>query len=364
MTRPLRVGLVGANPDRSWAMLSHLPAISKLPGLKLTAVATSRAETAVAAGTAFGVDEYYASAAELAASPNVDIVSVCVKVPYHAEIVRAALAQGKHVLCEWPLALDVMEAEALRDESLRAGVHCGVGLQARFSPAVRRAHDLIASGAIGKPLTVSISGSTEGHGPALPSAYAYLCEDAKGATMSTILTGHALDMSIAVLGGGLREVQALTAIKWPQVKLTDRDGYVVRDTPDYLSIQGRFANGAVLNAELNGGRPASTPFRLEVVGTEGSLALSGSHPYGFQASDLTLESSASHVPPEAPAAPGLSGPTANVGEVYARFAEDIRTGERRTPDFVHATKLHHLIATIKQAAASGQRQMVEDGPED
>lgn len=362
MTKPLRVGLVGANPDRSWAMLSHLPAISKLPGLKLTAVATSRAETAQAAGTAFGVDEYYSSAAELAASPNVDIVSVCVKVPYHAEIIRAALAQGKHVLCEWPLALSASEAEALRDEGLRAGVHCGVGLQARLNPAVRRAHDIIASGAIGKPLTVSVSGSTEGHGPALPSAYAYLCEDAKGATMSTILTGHALDTCVAVLGG-LREVQALTTIKWPHVQLTDRDGYVVRDTPDYLSIQGRFANGAVLNAELDGGRPGNTPFSLEIVGTQGSLTLSGCHPYGFQASELSLESPVPHDPPEAPAAPGLAGPTANVGEVYARFAEDIRTGEHRTPDFVHAAKLHRLIETIKLAAASGQRQVVEGGPE-
>jgi predicted dehydrogenase len=120
----------------------------------------------------------------------------------------------------------------------------------------------------------------------------------------------------------------------------------------------------VLNAELDGGRPATTPFRLEIVGTEGSLTLSGSHPYGFQAGDLTLVSSAPFDPLEAPAAPGLAGPTANVGEVYARFAEDIRTGERRTPDFVHAAKLHALIASIKLAAANGQRQTVEDGPQD
>lgn len=53
----LRVGLVGANPDQSWAKLSHIPAIKALPDVKLVAVATSNAKSARAAGEAFGVEE-------------------------------------------------------------------------------------------------------------------------------------------------------------------------------------------------------------------------------------------------------------------------------------------------------------------
>ena len=362
MTEPLRIGLVGANPDRSWAMLSHLPAIALIPGIELTAVATSNADSARAAGAAFGVDEYYASAADLARSPNVDIVSVSVKVPYHAEIIRAAIGARKHVLCEWPLALSVEEADALTQEVEQVGVHCGIGLQGRMSPAARRARDIVAAGAIGRPLSVSVFASTEGHGAALPTAYAYLCDDAKGATMSTILTGHVLDLSIAILGP-LAEVQAMTAIKYPQVKLTDQEGYVARDTPDYLSVEGKFESGAMLSAQLDGGRPGDTPFRFEVVGTKGTLVLRGGHPYGFQAGELQLESSVAFEAPDAPAAPGLSGPTANVGELYARFAQDIRSGERRTPDFAHAARLHRLIRLVRTADATGQRQQRDDWPQ-
>lgn len=344
-------------------MLSHLPAIARLPGLELTAVATTNPESAKAAAAAFGVDEYYWSADELARSPNVDIVSVSVRVPFHAQIVRAALAAGKHVMCEWPLAVDVAEADALAAEAASAGVHHGVGLQARMNPAARRARDIVASGALGRLLTVSVFASTEGHGTALPLSYAYLCDDAKGATMSTILTGHLMDLGIHVLGP-LAELQALATIKHAQVKLTDREGFVERDTPDYLSVHGRFANGAMLNAELDGGRPGDTPFRFEVVGTEGSLALRGSHPYGFQAGDLQLECSVPFAAPDAPAAPGLAGPTTNVGELYARFAQDIRTGERVTPDFAHAARLHRLIRSIRSASDSGARQRPDDWPQD
>ncbi len=220
MAVPLRVGLVGANPDRSWALLSHLPAIDRVDGVELTAVATSNEASARAAAVAFGVEHAYVGGAALADSPHVDIVSVCVKVPHHAEIVRAALAAGKHVLCERPLALSVEEAEA-------AGVQCAVGLQARMSPAVRRARDLVQAGAIGRLLTVLLAASTEGHAAALPSAYAYLCSAANGANMSTILTGHALDVATFVMGG-LAELQSMASIKFPEVRLTDRQGHVIR----------------------------------------------------------------------------------------------------------------------------------------
>ncbi len=63
---PLRIGLVGANPNQSWAKLSHIPAIQALPEVELVAVATSNDKSAREAGEAFGVSQFYGNADELA----------------------------------------------------------------------------------------------------------------------------------------------------------------------------------------------------------------------------------------------------------------------------------------------------------
>jgi predicted dehydrogenase len=64
----------------------------------------------------------------------VDVVVITVKVPAHAQLVQAALAAGKHVYCEWPLARTTEEAESLVALARAAGVRHTIGLQARHAP--------------------------------------------------------------------------------------------------------------------------------------------------------------------------------------------------------------------------------------
>lgn len=359
--KPLQVGLVGANPEQSWAKFSHLPALNALPDLKLIAVATTKIETARAGAAAFGVDEYYASAAELAHSADVEIVSVVVKVPYHAEIVTAALDAGKHVLCEWPLARTVEEAETLVEMAARTDVHVAVGLQGRFNPAARRARDLVSSGALGRPLTANIVSTTSGFGPQVPSAYAYFDDPASGTNLSTIAGGHTLDLAIAILGG-IRELDAMGSVQYPTVELVDKGETIARTLPDHLTIGARFESGCALTCEIVGGCAGETPFTFRIVGTQGELTLRGGSMFGFQGGDLTLEANVDFAAPDAATAPELEGPTVNVGELYARFALDIERGEHQTPDFAHALKLQKLIRSVGVAAQSGTRQTPDDWP--
>jgi predicted dehydrogenase len=359
---PLRVGLVGANTEQSWAKFSHIPAIETLANCKLTAVATSKIETAREAGAVFGVDEYYASASELAQSENVELVSVCVKVSHHRDLVFAALDAGKPVLCEWPLALSVEEAEEMTERAEQAGVNATVNLQGRMSPAARLAHEAIASGSIGQPLTASILSTTSGFGSQSPQAYAYMYDPAQGATLSTVTAGHTLDLAIYLLGG-IGEIAALTTIKYKSIELTDAPGEVVNKTPDYLAIQARFENDCVLSVEVDSGRAMDdVPFIFKIIGTKGQLTLKGGSIFGFQGGELTLEATVPLNNPEPPASPELKGPLANVGEMYACLARDLRTGEKTTPSFGHGTKLHKLIRSIGIAAESGDRQKSDDWP--
>ena len=71
---PLRVGIVGADAGRSWAKEAHVPALQKLPGLKLTSVATRTEKSARAAAEAFGAKYWYDDALALVQSDEMDIV--------------------------------------------------------------------------------------------------------------------------------------------------------------------------------------------------------------------------------------------------------------------------------------------------
>src|SRR6267378_7047349 len=131
-TKRIRVGIIGANPDRGWAAQAHIPALRSLSDdFEITALSTSRRESADAAGELFRVPLAFDNHQELVNSPAVDVVAVTVKVPYHLELASAALAAGKSVYCEWPLGKGVKEAAALAALAKRQNVLAVAGLQAR-----------------------------------------------------------------------------------------------------------------------------------------------------------------------------------------------------------------------------------------
>lgn len=352
MEKVLRIGLVGANADRSWAKDSHVPAVGRLPGLTVSAVATRSEASAKAAAAAFSADFWFTDAIALATSENVDVVTVCVKVPDHARIVLAALEAGKHVYCEWPLARDAAEAEMLAAAAVSAGRVCAIGLQGRYDPAAGAARELVTSGKIGRPLSARVMSTTAAFGPRWTSAYDYLNRAESGANLTTILGGHTIDLATYVLGN-VMEMNAIAEIQFPCVLLTDTGAEIERNTPDQLFITSRHASGCVLSVEIGGYRPADTPFVFELTGSDGWLRLVGGDPRGFQAGTLTLHSS---VDVEAPSRViPLTGPAANVAQVYSALAQDILTGTRTVTDFGHATELTHLIDHVLETARSGVR---------
>jgi predicted dehydrogenase len=138
------------NAERGWAKEAHVPALRNLAGLKLMAVATCSAKSAQAAAQAFGVDHWYDDALALVGSDEMDIVAICVKVPEQRKVLLAALEAGSTSTASRHFGRNLQEAEELAAATERAGVHVAIGLQARQSPAARRARQLVAEGAIGR----------------------------------------------------------------------------------------------------------------------------------------------------------------------------------------------------------------------
>jgi predicted dehydrogenase len=127
--KKIRVGIIGANPDRGWATQAHIPALTSLSDdFEITALSTTRRESADAAAAFFGVPLAFDNHEDLVNNPAVDVVAVTVKVPYHLELATAALGASKSVYCEWPLGNGLKEAETLAELAKRQRVRLGNGL--------------------------------------------------------------------------------------------------------------------------------------------------------------------------------------------------------------------------------------------
>jgi predicted dehydrogenase len=148
-----RVGVIGANggTDR-WGARAHLPAVLALEEAELTAVCTSREETARHAQERSGAALAFWDYEKLVRSDEVDLVTVSVRISLHHPIVLAALEAGKHVFCEWPLSLHSALATAMHTQAQAQGVAHAVGTQARFSPGIMYARELMAQHYVGRPL--------------------------------------------------------------------------------------------------------------------------------------------------------------------------------------------------------------------
>jgi predicted dehydrogenase len=353
----IRVGIVGANAEKSWAKDSHVPAIKGVPGLRLAAVATRNERSAREAAQTFSAERWFSDPFAMIQDDQIDVVTIAVKVPAHRELVLAALEAGKAVFCEAPLGRTVAEAEEMARAA--GSLHTAIGLQGRLNPAVRRAAQLISSGNIGRPLNANIVSTTVGFGPELPSSYDYFNKTSSGANLLTINAGHTFDL-VEVTLGPIIEVDARTEILWPVVRLTDTGEESVRETADQVAVLGKTQSGAVFTADIHGGvAPQDTRSSFEIRGSEGWLSLTSDHPYGFQAGDFKLTSNIPFATPDETAVSGgLMGAAINVGEVYAHLIRDLREGTYTTPGFDHALHNTRLIEAIRRAAERGERQKI------
>jgi len=360
MANKLRLGFVGANPRSTWASQSHFPALLASPDVEMTAACTTRQESAEAARKAFGAKLAFTDFREMVKSPEIDAVAVCVKVPLHYEPTKAAIAAGKHVYTEWPLGRNTAEAEELASLARAKGVLTAVGLQSRVSPALLYMKELVESGYVGEVLACHADCMRDG---ALerPSSRTWQRDFSLGANTHTIANGHVIDALRFVVGDFAR-VSCMVTTQAKQWYETDTKQMVDVTSPDNILVSGKLARGAVASVHVAAVPWAGGGVRMVIYGREGTLMATGSissqrgemlRVQGAQKShelkDLPLPDRYFWVPPEFP-----RGDPFNVGQMYALFAEAVRTGKNRLPTFDTAVDLHRFLDTIKQASDTGR----------
>lgn len=361
----IRVGIVGASASRGFASIAHVPALRALAQFELAAVCTTNQETAEAAARHYGAKLAFSDPDELARHPDVDLVTVSVKVPDHCRPVMAAIEAGKHVYCEWPLGRDTEEAVRMRDAAEARGIRHAVGLQGQVSPAINYARDLIADGYVGRVLSATMIGCAPNWGATIDRAYQ--TDRANGANLLTITGGHQIDTLCYCLGE-FRELTAFAVCQRDSIPLEATGEIVAKNVPDQLVVNGIVGDGAVVSFQIRGGMTRGTEFLFEIHGDQGDLTLSATTRASMQRQELTVRGAQGtakalvelSVPAKYRWVPDrLPGDSRyNVAQLYAGLAERIRDGKPAHPSFAAAVTRHRLLDAIARASETGQKQVL------
>src|SRR6185369_16375678 len=270
---------------------------------------------------------------------------------------NAAVEAGKHVFCEWPLGANTKEAEELAALARRKNVRTMVGLQRRASPAYLYMRELIQQGYVGQVLSVNLMLMNSGV-LTRPSDRTWQRDVILGANTLTITFAHVFDAMCMVVGE-LTEVSAIVATQVPQWFETDTKKYVDVTSPDNIVVQGRLENGAIVNGYCGVHPYHGSGHRCEIYGSEGTLAMIGGGEggeerrrklWGGHKDDKALQELA--VPERFTWVPEdlRNGPAYDVGQMWVKFAEGIRSGAKIETDFDHAVRRHRSLDAIVRAS--------------
>jgi predicted dehydrogenase len=363
MAEKIRLGLIGASTKGTWSARAHLPALQASADVELTAVCTTKADTAEAARKAFGAKLAFDDYRKMIATPQIDAVAVVVRVPSHYAPAKAALEAGKHVYCEWPLGRNTAEAVELAALAKAKSLVTAVGLQARVHPALMHMKQLVEGGFVGEVLAVHVSLFREGV-LSRPSNRAWQRDVELGANTLTIAAGHTIEAMRFVAG----DVTRLSAVVTTQVRqwgVTDTNTMVDVTSPDNIVVSSRLASGAVASVHVAAIPFAGSGYRMEIFGREGTLVASGEDSpqmteialHGARGSDtLAPMPVLERFTFTSPATP--KGVPTNVGQMYTLFARAIRGEKSDHPTFGTAVGLHRLIDAIRQASETGREVAV------
>jgi predicted dehydrogenase len=259
----IRGGIVGVG---NWGRYGRIPVLQLLPNFEIVAVASRRKEYAEEIAQKFSIPHAFTDANELMTHPEVDLVIVLPPAPQHAAFVRAAIAAGKDVYCEWPLTTNIADTEA-------AGVRHVVGLQRRLGPSARYVRDLLAAGYVGKIRSVRMHVSMNYFQGRRSIDLAWTIPAENFSHILSIYGGHFMDMLFQVVGAP-QTVSAVVENQFPTITLIETGETFPNTTPDQVLVIGTLANGAVFTIQIEGGKRNNSGLQIDITGMEGDLKVS------------------------------------------------------------------------------------------
>ena len=357
--KPIRVGLIGVG---NWATYGHIPALNLLPQYQITAVCSRNIEKATATARRFDIEHAVSRVDDLVNLPGVDLVAVLSPAPEHARIVKAAIAAGKDVYCEWPLTTNTRDSEELLELAEKAGARHFVGLQRTLGASSLHLFQLIRERYIGEVRSVRMHVSMGSFGPTRSAALEWTIPAENFSHVLSIYGGHFMDMLFHALGKP-EMLSAIVATQFPMLTLASTGKEYSNETPDAFMVMGRLAGGALFQIQIEGGKQNLGGLQIEITGTRGDIKVLNERSFVTKHHDvieaavgdkgawasLLLPCATKLIPHS-----DLDVSVQDLAQLYAAFESDRHTGVTSVRTFVDAVELHRLIDAINASSRSGK----------
>jgi len=263
---PLRVGIISA----AWGAKAHLPAWRSLEGIEVTAICTSRAETAAKAADEFKISRAFHDFRAMAADPDIDIVDCGTRPPLRHAMVMAALGAGKHVYNGIPFAKDLADARSMAEAWRATGTVAIVDAFMQAVPAMVQMKAMVEADWIGEVFGADIAFEVPLFSAAQTNVpgYVWFADPANGASAGRNLGSHMLHLLVHFFGpvASVAADQSLALKMWPL------DGKMIRpQVPDRASLLLRHGSGLPTRVEANWSKIGGEGFRFSIWGSKGRL---------------------------------------------------------------------------------------------
>ena len=357
--KPIRVGLVGVG---NWATYGHIPALTLLPQYRVAAICSRSIDKATATAKKFDIEHAVSRIEDLVNLPDLDLVAVLAPAPEHARVVKAVIAAGKDVYCEWPLTTNTKDSEELLSLAESAGVHHFVGLQRTLGASSLHLTQLVRERYIGNIRSVRMHVSMGSFGPTRSASLDWTLPAENFSHVLSIYGGHFMDMLFHALGKP-EVFSAIVATQFPVLTLASTGKEFANDTPDAFMVMGRLAGGALFQIQIEGGKQNLSGLQIEITGTEGDLKVLNEKAFVTEHHDV-IEAAIGDkgawtsllLPPSTKLIPrsNLDVSVQDLAQLYAAFASDRHTGETTVRTFADAVELHRLIDAINVSSRVGK----------
>ncbi len=359
--KPIRIGLLGAG---NWALHGHVRVLNLLPDYELIAVYARRREASEKAAKDHGFGYVVDTVEEVVNHPEVDLVVVATLALQHADGVRAALAAGKDVYCEWPLATTTAVAQELVALAQNTGVRHVVGLQRRLAPHNCYVKDLLDQGFVGKLRSVRIHVSVNFFGGRSRKAHAWTAQAEHFTHVVSIYAGHFLEMMFTAAGWP-SDISARQLNQFPVVTIEETGEVIEATSLNQLVLIGRIGESTALSAHIEGGKQHGSGVQIDITGQDGDLRITNRSAFGGVGDDYVVEGATGDrqalevmpVPASYDSFPGSGLPSSvlELGELYAAYARDVTVGTHTAPTFEDALRMHTLLDAIAVSTTTGNR---------